>query len=213
MAEAALVPAGRRERKKEETKRRIFEAALTLFNEKGFDATTIDDITGRADVAKGTFFNYFPRKEAVIEYLADEWMEVAEEAAADRDRPATDRVRALYAVLTRAHEEHPDLSRAVMRASAQRMCCPAPGGAWQRFEQLVIEVVRQGQTRGELRRDRKPELLHGVLMSCFVGGVMWWLGERASSPDVEIRSVTLQQVVAAMQDVALDGMRVERGAA
>src|SRR3990170_9066515 len=98
----------RRERKKEETRRRIFDAALALFNEKGFEATTIDDITARADVAKGTFFNYFPRKEAVIEFLADEWMEIAEETAANRSLRAAQRIRALYDVLTRAHEAHPD---------------------------------------------------------------------------------------------------------
>jgi len=60
MTEAA-VPVGRRERKKEETRHRIFVAALKLFNDNGFEATTIDDITARADVSKGTFFNYFPR--------------------------------------------------------------------------------------------------------------------------------------------------------
>lgn len=208
----ATVPVGRRERKKEETKRRIFEAALALFNEKGFDATTIDDITARADVAKGTFFNYFPRKESVIEFLADEWMDIAEEAAADTGKPALERIASLFAVLTRAHEEHPDLSRAVMRASAQRMCCPAPGGAWQRFERLVQRVLREGQAQGEIRADSPVELLHGVLMSCFVGGVMWWLGEREQCEDPAVRSVTLQQVVGSMQAVAMDGMRGGVGA-
>lgn len=211
MTEAA-VPAGRRERKKEETRRRILEAALALFSEKGFEATTIDDITARADVAKGTFFNYFPRKEAVIEFLAEEWMALAERTAANRALTAPQRVRELYEVLTRAHEEHPDLARAMMRASAQRMCCPAPGGAWQRFEELVVQVLREGQERGEIRRDRQPGVLHGVLISCFVGSVMWWLGE-LSREEKPKRSMTLSQVVEALQGVALDGMKAERSAA
>src|SRR4030095_12690985 len=67
---------GRRERKKEETRQRIFQAALELFKQKGFESTTVDDITERADVAKGTFFNYYPRKESVVfdlcfEHLTD----------------------------------------------------------------------------------------------------------------------------------------------
>src|SRR6185369_6765539 len=67
---------GRRGRKKEETRARIFQAALDLFQQKGFEATTVDDITERADVAKGTFFNYYPRKESVVfdlcfEHLTD----------------------------------------------------------------------------------------------------------------------------------------------
>ncbi|PYP30001.1 MAG: TetR/AcrR family transcriptional regulator, partial [Gemmatimonadetes bacterium] len=47
----------RRERKKEETKERIFKAAFALFKHKGVDATTVEEICDKADVAKGTFFN------------------------------------------------------------------------------------------------------------------------------------------------------------
>src|SRR6185436_5244058 len=71
----------RRERKKEETRERIFKAACKLFRNKGFEATTIDEIAEKADVAKGTFFNYFPRKEAVLGFLSEMWIEEAEEKA------------------------------------------------------------------------------------------------------------------------------------
>ena len=70
----------RRERKKDETSRRIFEAALALFREKGVDATTVDEITEKADVARGTFFNYFPRKEAVFAFMAEEHVAAVREA-------------------------------------------------------------------------------------------------------------------------------------
>src|SRR5436190_13015353 len=69
----------RRERKKGETRERIFQAACKLFRDKGFEATTIDEIAEKADVAKGTFFNYFPRKEAVLGFLSEMWIEEAEQ--------------------------------------------------------------------------------------------------------------------------------------
>jgi AcrR family transcriptional regulator len=53
--------------KAEQTRRRIFEAALTLFREKGFDATTMQEIAQRAEVAKGAAYYYFPGKEAIIQ--------------------------------------------------------------------------------------------------------------------------------------------------
>ena len=59
----------RRERKKQETRQGLLEAALALFRERGYDETTIEEITDRADVAKGTFFNYFPSKEALLSEL------------------------------------------------------------------------------------------------------------------------------------------------
>src|ERR1051325_9404455 len=73
----------RRERKKEETRERIFKAACKLFRHKGFEATTIDEIAEKADVAKGTFFNYFPRKEAVLGFLSEMWIEEAEAKTAE----------------------------------------------------------------------------------------------------------------------------------
>src|SRR6185436_13620063 len=63
---------GRRERRKTEVRQRVFRAALQLFAIKGFNATTVEDITQAADVGKGTFFNYFPTKE----YLLAEWVEL-----------------------------------------------------------------------------------------------------------------------------------------
>ncbi len=57
---------GLRERKKKQTADRIETAALDLFEEHGFDATTIDDIATAADISSRTFFHYFPTKEDVV---------------------------------------------------------------------------------------------------------------------------------------------------
>ena len=57
-----------RARKKAATKQSIQEHALRLFNEKGYDATTVEEIAAAAGVSHMTFFRYFPRKEAVVEY-------------------------------------------------------------------------------------------------------------------------------------------------
>ena len=60
-----------RERKKLDTKNKILAAALELFKEKGFAQSTVNEIADLASVSRGTFFNYFPYKEAVlVEYLA-----------------------------------------------------------------------------------------------------------------------------------------------
>ncbi len=63
-----------RERKKQRTRRALADAALRLFTEKGYDATTLEEVADQADVSKSTFFRFFPAKEAAaIEAEAELW--------------------------------------------------------------------------------------------------------------------------------------------
>jgi AcrR family transcriptional regulator len=64
--QTAIQEAGRRERRRAETQQRILDAALQLFTTHGYLETTVEEITEAADVGKGTFFNYFPTKDALL---------------------------------------------------------------------------------------------------------------------------------------------------
>jgi len=61
-----------REKKKIETRNKIFEVSARLFKEKGIENTTVDEIVKEAGIGKGTFFNYFPSKTSLLLYFAQQ---------------------------------------------------------------------------------------------------------------------------------------------
>ena len=125
---------GLRERKKEQTRQAISEAAWRLFAERGFDAVTVAEIARAADVSEGTVFNYFPAKEDLFYGQ----MESFETALVDavRDRPAGESALAAFRrfVLDRAVGLD---ERAEVIAKAARIITASP--TLQAREREVVE--------------------------------------------------------------------------
>jgi AcrR family transcriptional regulator len=65
-------PGGKRELTKAQNRAAIVEAAREVFAELGYDAAAVRDVIRRTDLASGTFYNYFPDKEAVFRAMLDE---------------------------------------------------------------------------------------------------------------------------------------------
>ena len=105
----------RHERQKAETKECLYRAALKLFAERGLAATTVEDITKAAGVAKGTFFNHFRGKEEVFSVFIE--IQVAKIASAVQDaRKARDSTKTVLRQLFRRLAKEFGLDRNLTRA-------------------------------------------------------------------------------------------------
>lgn len=82
---AAPRATGRRAQNKESIQKRIVQAALGLFQTKGFEATTTKEIARKAGIAEGTVFNYFKTKEDIALYFFEQ--EVDHAITAVRENP------------------------------------------------------------------------------------------------------------------------------
>ncbi len=168
--------AGRRERKKLETRKRILESAVALFAAHGYDSTTMEQIGERADVSRATVFNYFARKEDIVfEWFGRLRVEFA--AALAEDDPhavdSTSRVRRAFRVLADGYEADPATGRAMVRAW-QRAGGPllANGSDAPR---LVADAVRAGQREGEIPSDVDPDRAALILFDAYLGVLYRWV--------------------------------------
>jgi AcrR family transcriptional regulator len=185
----ALVPAarlGRRERRRAETRERLFHAALQLFAERGFLETTVEDITEAADVGKGTFFNYFPTKEHVLATFGTERLAVMERALERAKRgPVLPVLRELLVDFAGQANENPALLRAIFAAHAS--CAPVRAELQQRVRaarRLLKEIFSLAQRRGEIRSDIPPQELARLTQMMFLGVAVAW----CLNPDAPVRA-------------------------
>lgn len=63
---------GKREFQKQQARERILQEALILFSHSGLEKTTVADIVEKCDIARGTFYNYFPDMNTLFDALIDE---------------------------------------------------------------------------------------------------------------------------------------------
>lgn len=110
MSEDAASPVGRRQRKRDRTRNALMQAALRLFAERGYDATTIEDITDAADVAPRTFFHYFASKDDVLFGGHEERREVLiqEFRSQVEHHPVPEALRQALLTIADAFEDDPD---------------------------------------------------------------------------------------------------------
>jgi AcrR family transcriptional regulator len=172
------VPAPRLALRKLATRERIVREAFELFARQGFEATTVDAIVTRADVAKGTFFNYFPRKEALITDLFERRLRAAVANATDLigiGIPVRDKLLDLYAEAASGHEDDAPLARTLLATEAARALGAAGAAEYAlQWRALVHELVRQGQRSGELRSGIEPAQVVRVLNAIYVAVLDAW---------------------------------------
>lgn len=183
--ENAAALSDRRKRRSNETRERLFRAALQLFAEKGFAETTVEDITEAADVGKGTFFNYFPSKDHIL--LAFGEMQLGKlEAMIAAWRTSGEPIRNFLRSLGVRMTQEPVRNPAVVRALLQGYLSTTPVRAamidlQRRVQALHTEMIQTGQERGEIRKDMPAsEIAHAFRQTIFGTLLMWSLSGDAT---------------------------------
>lgn len=187
LAEPAL---GRRERKKEETRRRIRTAALSLATRGGVEHLTIDDISEAADISTRTFFNYFSCKEDAL--VADTHQLASELRRAIPARPASETpLRALRRAIVdndvlQSAPPHRDRARARYQLVRDNpsLLLPRQLQQFSRVDRAIAEAMAE-----RLRTDSSDNIRVALLAALGVAVLRlatkrWASNESASLPDL-----------------------------
>ncbi|MET7570707.1 TetR/AcrR family transcriptional regulator [Streptomyces sp. NPDC005492] len=168
----------RRERNKQKVRERLYTNALTLFAEQGYDNTTIDEIAERADVARGTFFNYFQRKEDLISAWGEYRRRTLEEAMTEHDplwgTDTVSRLRRCMAILAKMNMDERHVAVPLLNAwvKAGRPLSETPYVA-----QIFTSIIEAGQEEGSLSSEVSARHAGYVLRDVYLGALYRWSGD------------------------------------
>lgn len=135
----------RRDRKKEQTRTKLLDAAMAQFVKHGIYSTRIEDITESADVAKGAFYNYFDSKNTLIAELLSQGIELLEIAYFRRineDIKGRERVRTLVEKQESFWQTHPEYALLFHQARGLLLLEPKASELKRAFREYLECIAR-----------------------------------------------------------------------
>ncbi len=148
---------GLRQKKNAQVKQALYDAAMELFGQKGYNETSVEEITERAGYSRATFFNHFGAKQGVLRHYGQRLQDLVEELLdlADPTVPPMEMIRQMISVMVREAEENIEEVRLICTYSLldpDYLSNPTPTRKrlWEILTGLVSEAQKQDQIRSDL---------------------------------------------------------------
>ncbi|WP_127580102.1 TetR/AcrR family transcriptional regulator [Paenibacillus koleovorans] len=188
-----------REEKKRETRKRIMEAAVKLFSDQGYDSTTVAQITEKAGVGKGTFFNYFNSKEEIMCDLQGFWAVDEIMKLREHHGPYVPVIKELMMELIRRMQLNRPLANAMLTGMLSSPINLAnQNDILQSVYEAAAPVIRLAQDRGELSRALSPQAIVEQIVQSFFGSMLFWCMEQGEEQLEAQMRVTMEVTLAGL---------------
>ena len=148
------------------TKRKIFETSMKLCAEKGYDATSIEEITATVGVAKGTLYYHFSSKEEIFKFLVEEGVKLLKNSIAiktDKLTNSIDKLRAIVLIELKVLVKYESFMTIILSqiwgtGPRSKMCRDYV------FEyiQMIQEIVEEGMEKQEIIQADPNVIASGV---------------------------------------------------
>ena len=172
-----------REKKKIETKNKIFEVSGRLFKEKGFENTTVDEITKEAGIAKGTFFNYFSTKEALLLYFGEKKEELVYDLIENetmKNIPTKEKIKNILICLADSCEKDKELTKLLILEHTKYMqhSCLGPDeckNSLYRLNKLVCASLEEGVGNKDVKNSIDVKMVADIITGIHLYSLIVWL--------------------------------------
>jgi AcrR family transcriptional regulator len=196
-----VAPLGLRERNKVARRRRIEDAARSVFREKGFEAATTREIAARAGVGTGTLFVYARDKRQLLRMIyRDRLADLTATSVATVPQRASLLVQLLHIFRPRYvfWAEDPRLSRQAVRETfgarfAGDADAEPPSAQELLLHAEVVTLIARRQARGRVRAGVDPDLAARLIMDIYYYENRNWIAQR--EPDVDAGIADLRRLL------------------
>ena len=164
------------------TRARLYETAVRLIGERGYEATTLRDVAKRSGVSAGLLYRYFPSKRSVVLALYDQLSDTFARDATDM-APGKWRDRFLYALETSLRSLGPH--RVTLRALVPVMVGDVEEGLFAQstaFSRLRVQAIFERAVAGatDAPAPKLADALGRLLYLVHLGVILWWLLDKSS---------------------------------
>jgi len=151
-----MMTKGLRQKKNTQVKQALYDAAMELFRQKGFDETSVNEITERAGYSRATFFNHFGTKQGVLRLYGQRLQDLVENLLdqADSATSSLELIRQMISVMVHEAEKNIEEVRLICTYSMldpNYLSNPTPSR--KRLFEILTELVVKAQQEGEIRCD------------------------------------------------------------
>lgn len=158
------------------TKRKIFEASMKLFAEKGYEATSIEEITATVGVAKGTLYYHFSSKEEIFNFLVEEGIKLLQNSVDIKTAKFSnyiDKIKAIVLIQIKIIEKYEDLITILLsqfwgNESRNQMC----KNHILEYINQIEQIVKEGIEKGEIKTG-DPQAIASEIYSLICSGLVY----------------------------------------
>jgi AcrR family transcriptional regulator len=179
----------------------LLQVAVRLFNERGYDGTSMEDLSRKLGITKSAIYHHVPSKEELLRLAVDRALDglfaIAEETAG-LDGRAIDRLEHLVRGSVLVLADRLPFVTLLLRVRGNTKAERAALARRREFDRLVTDLVKQAEAEGDVRADVDPAVTARLLYGMVNSLIEWYRPRRASSA---------AEVADAVCKIAFDGLR------